>query len=72
MRRGEALQIIAEIGGTPTDNVTKSTNILVVGQQDFRVVGESGMSSKQKKAINMKAKGLDIEIITEDDFLKNL
>jgi DNA polymerase-3 subunit epsilon len=72
MTRNEALQIIADIGGFPSNGITSITNVLVVGQQDFRVVGESGMSSKQKKAIEMKNKGLDIEIVTEDDFMKNL
>jgi DNA polymerase-3 subunit epsilon len=72
MNRTEAMQRIADIGGYPEKNMTTVTNILVVGQQDFRVVGESGMSSKQRKAIEMKDKGFDIEIMTEDDFLKNL
>jgi len=72
MTRNEALQRIADIGGYPSDRITTATNILVVGQQNFRVVGESGMSSKQKKAIEMKNKGFDIEVMSEDDFLKNL
>lgn len=72
MTRTEAMQRIADIGGYPEKNMTTVTNILVVGQQDFRVVGESGMSSKQRKAIEMKDKEFDIEIMTEDDFLKNI
>ncbi|MDL2262972.1 3'-5' exoribonuclease [Bacteroidales bacterium OttesenSCG-928-I21] len=72
MTRNEAMQRIADIGGYPEKGITTNTNILVVGQQDFRIVGESGMSSKQKKAIEMKEKGLDIEIIPEKDFLQNL
>ncbi len=72
MSRTEAQQLIADIGGYPEKGITNSTNILVVGQQDFRVVGESGMSSKQKKAIEMKEKDLDIEIMSEHDFLQNI
>ena len=65
--RQELLQMIADIGGIPTNAVTSRTEILVVGQQDYRVVGESGMSSKQKKAMELKDKGQDIEIMSEAD-----
>lgn len=67
--RKDLLQMIADIGGIPADSVTAKTDILVVGQQDYRVVGESGMSSKQKKAISLKDKGQDIEILSEAEFL---
>jgi len=62
-------QYIADVGGTPVDGVTKKTDILVVGQQDFRVVGESGMSSKQRRALDLLSKGQEIEILSEKDFL---
>ena len=42
--------------------------ILVVGQQDYRVVGDFGMSNKQKKALKLLEKGQDIEILSEIDF----
>ena len=70
--RNDLWQIIANIGGLPVDSVTKKTNILVVGQQDYRVVGDSGMSAKQKKAIDLKDKGFDIEIMSETEFLSFL
>ena len=70
--RKELLQMIADIGGIPTDSVTLHTDILVVGQQDYRFVGESGMSSKQKKANSLRDKGCDIEIMSEADFLRNI
>jgi len=72
MPRNEAHQIITNIGGTPSNSVRKDTDFLVVGQQDYRVVGDSGMSSKQRKAIDMSSKGHPIEIISEEDFLQNL
>ena len=46
--------------------------ILVVGQQDYRVVGDSGMSNKQKKALKLLEKGQDIEILSEIEFLSRL
>ncbi|MBO4566903.1 MAG: 3'-5' exoribonuclease [Bacteroidales bacterium] len=67
--RDQLLQKIADIGGTPVKGVTKDTNILVVGQQDYRVVGEAGLSSKQQKAIALKDSGVDIEIMSEAEFL---
>ncbi|MDE6120752.1 MAG: 3'-5' exoribonuclease [Muribaculaceae bacterium] len=67
--RKELQQYIADVGGIPVDGVTKKTDILVVGQQDFRVVGASGMSSKQRKALDLLSKGQEIEILSEKDFL---
>lgn len=67
--RNGLLQKIADIGGFPTNTVTKKTEILVVGQQDYRQVGEDGISNKHKKAIELKDSGQDIEIISEMDFL---
>lgn len=66
--RKDLLQKIKDVGGIPMDSVTKDTNVLVVGQQDYRVVGEDGMSSKQKKALKLLEKGYDIEILSETEF----
>lgn len=67
--RIELLKRVAEVGGIPTNNVTSKTDVLVVGQQDYRVVGEDGISSKQKKAMVLLEKGQDIEILSESEFL---
>ncbi|MES2431694.1 MAG: exonuclease domain-containing protein [Bacteroidota bacterium] len=72
MIRAEAQQTIADIGGIIGSNVTKDTDFLIVGQQDYRVVGDDGMSNKQEKAVKLIEKGSTLEIISEDDFLKNL
>lgn len=72
MIRAEAQQIIANIGGINGNSVTKDTDFLVVGQQDYRIVGEDGMSNKQEKAVKLIEKGSTLEIISEDDFLKNI
>lgn len=69
--RKNLLQAIANIGGTPMDSVTKATNVLVVGQQDYRVVGSEGISGKQKKAMALIDKGQDLEIMSESEFLSN-
>lgn len=72
MVRSEAQQIIADIGGINQPRITKSTNFLVVGQQDYRVVGEEGMSSKQKQAVKYVENGLEIEILSENEFIRNI
>ena len=46
--------------------------ILAVGQQDYRVVGDFGMSNKQKKALKLLEKGQGIEILSEIEFLSRL
>lgn len=70
LTRNEARQMVADIGAIPQDSVTKETEFLVVGQQDYRVVGEDGMSIKQEKAIKYKSQGIDIEIMSENEFME--
>lgn len=72
MQRKEAFQKIVDIGGAISDKLNRETDYLVVGQQNFKVVGESGMSSKQKKALEYANQGIEIEVISEDFFLENL
>lgn len=73
MTRREAFQRVLDRGGDPDEGVTKRTNILVVGEQDLAklAVGEA-MSAKQRKAAAMRAKGADIQLISEMDFLESL
>jgi len=70
--RKDLLWKVASIGGFPMDNVSAKTDVLVVGQQDYRIVGDSGMSSKQKKALQLLEKGKDIEILSEAEFLSRI
>ena len=72
MTRTEAQQATLDVGGRVTATVSKATDFLVVGQQDHRLVGDDGMSSKQEKAIKMKQAGAPIEILSEADFLQSL
>lgn len=72
MVRRDAQQIIANIGGFNQLVVNFQTDFLIVGQQDYRVVGEDGMSNKQEKALKFKEKGSLIEIISEKEFIELL
>lgn len=68
MVRREAMQIIVNIGGIVNDNVTKKTNYLILGNNDYCSSIKDGKSSKQKKAEKLKLSGQDIEIIPENVF----
>ena len=72
MTRNEARTAVVSLGGSAPDRLTMDTNILVVGKQDLRVVGDKGLSGKMKKAAQYKEKGCDIEIIDETDFIEAL
>lgn len=68
--RETAWERIAYYGGTPQKSVTKTTTLLVIGDLDpTRLVGESGMSSKMRKAFDLQDKGQPIEVISGGDFL---
>lgn len=66
--RKEAMQIVADLGGINEDNVTKKTNFLVLGNNDYCATIKDGKSSKQKKAEKNKLAGQDIEIVPETVF----
>jgi DNA polymerase-3 subunit epsilon len=72
MVRSEAQQVIANIGGINGSGVTKSTDYLVVGQQDFRIVGDDGMSNKQEKALKYNEAGSEIEVLSENEYTRNI
>ena len=67
MQRKDAMQYVVDYGGTVGDNITKDTDYLVMGTQDYsRLTGDK--SSKQIKAEKLISQGEDINIITEDVF----
>lgn len=68
MSRKEAMQIVKNLGGDNGDNVTKKTNYLILGNNDFCKSIKDGKSNKQKKAEKLKSEGYDIEVISESVF----
>ena len=68
MSRKEAMQIVVNHGGINADNVTKRTNYLVLGNNDYCPTIKDGKSTKQKKAEKLKLDGQDINIIPENIF----
>lgn len=67
--RNEAAEIAAEAGCRVDDGVTKQTTILVVGDQDLRMLAGHGKSSKHLKAEHLITKGQPIRILKESDFV---
>lgn len=70
--RQDAIQSVLNRGGTFRKSAVKTLDYLVVGDQSKDVVGESGHSSKERKAIEHNKNGAHIMIIHESDFLKLL
>lgn len=68
MSRKEAAERAASVGCTPANSVTKKTTLLVVGEQDLSLVGNSGKSTKQVKAEELITKGQAIRILGESAF----
>lgn len=72
MDRRSAMQYVADIGGINADRVTKSTDFLVLGNNDYCASIKDGKSAKQKKAEQMRLDGSPIEIISERVFYEML
>ena len=71
MPRKDAMQKVINLGCVAQDSVTKQTDFLVLGANDYL----NGKSSKQKKVEELILKGYDIKIISEDvfyDMINNL
>lgn len=68
MLRKDAMQLVVDLGGSVADNVTKKTNYLILGNNDFCCSIKDGKSNKQKKAEALILKGHDIEILSENVF----
>lgn len=68
--RDEAHKLILEIGGQCYGNVTKSTNYLIMGEQDYARFGSGHKTGKIKKAEKLKSEGQDIELLSEIQFME--
>ena len=68
MIRKDAMQLVVNVGGILDNSVTKKTNYLILGNNDYCSSIKDGKSSKHKKAEKYKLEGQNIEIIDEDTF----
>ena len=68
--RSEAQERIAYFGGTPQQNVTRETTMLVVGDVDPHLLAPGKeVSSKMSKGLKLRDQGQRLEIISGIDFL---
>lgn len=72
IKRVEITDMAAKQGFHVKAGVSKKLNYLVVGTPDLTLLNGHDKSSKQRKSEMLIAEGIDINIITEHDFLKML
>lgn len=72
MKRESAFNCIIAAGGRAQNGVTKKTDYLVMGLQDYTQFRDGERSSKTLKAEELKKQGCPIEILSESDFLNML
>jgi DNA polymerase III epsilon subunit-like protein len=73
MTRQIAWEECARGGAVPDQTPTKRTNILVVGDINPAVLRPgSNLTGKARRAFELQDKGQDIEVMTENDFLRCL
>lgn len=72
MTRQGAWAAVADFGATPAKGLTRKTTMLVIGD-GFRGDDLSDFQTgKARKAVELRAKGQSIEVLTEDDLLELL
>jgi DNA polymerase-3 subunit epsilon len=72
LERKEAMQQVVNSGGMIKSGVSSKTDFLIVGTQDKSLVGESGLSTKERKAYELFNKGKTIKILNEEEFIELL
>lgn len=68
LTRLEAAQLVVNHGGFTDNSVTKKTNFLILGNNDYCSSIKGGKSTKQKRAEELISQGYDLSIIPEDIF----
>ena len=71
--RQEAWEDVAKVGGIAEPSVTKRTNVLVIGDIDQQSLTPGSVTTgKAAKAFALQEEGREIEVMTEDDFIRSL
>jgi DNA polymerase-3 subunit epsilon len=71
--RQQAWNDAAAAGAIPEKGVTKRTNVLVIGDLNPAVFTPGATTTgRAAHAFSLQAKGQDIEVMTEDDFIRSL
>jgi DNA polymerase III subunit epsilon len=69
MSRSEAAALAVSLGCNVRQGPTKTTTMLVVGTQDTSKLNGYAKSTKHRKAEQLIAQGLPIDILSEEDFM---
>ena len=72
MTRQTAAQKVVDNGGSVSNSVSKRTDYLVMGVQDYSKFVDGRQSSKTKRACELIEQGYDLKIIDENEFLRVL
>lgn len=70
MTRQNAMQLVLNAGGIPLNSVTKDTDFLVMGMQDYSKFTNGKESNKTKQVKHYMQEGLPVQIIDEDEFVQ--
>lgn len=70
MPRKQAMQMVVNVGGYPSDKISNSTDYLVIGKSDFIDFTNGKKTNKLKKAEELIDEGQALEIIDEIDFYR--
>ncbi|WP_455810364.1 exonuclease domain-containing protein [Clostridium butyricum] len=70
MTRDEAIRLVRRLGGACGSSVTKKTTILVSNIKDMHELKRNEMSTKMRKAVDLKLMGQKIDFIDENEFIK--
>jgi DNA polymerase III subunit epsilon len=70
--REKAVQLIVDCGGIYQDSVTRVTDYLIVGDEEYQLLMFGNKSSKARKVDELNSKGGKIEVVKEDEFLKTV
>lgn len=68
--RAEAEEAVCTLGGEVARSPKRATTVVVVGEQDLRVLGGHEKSKKHRKAEELIARGQEITILGERDFVR--
>ena len=68
MKRVDAMKKVTNVGGIPSNSITKNTNYLVIGMQSLRGLNKKQKSSKVIRAEKLISEGANLQVIEEVDF----
>ena len=59
-------------GGVITSGVSRKTNVVIVGGEGSKEWSFGNYGTKIKKVMELKAKGFDIDILSEEEFMSSI